>query len=114
MRVNRRYVGIGAAVAAIAAGGVGVAGAVGGGESDQPVTGSDAEQAKAAAIEAVGGGSVTEIEYQDGDGAGLYEVEVQKPDGSEVEVHINASFGDVGTVADDDSGAEDDPGADDD
>lgn len=108
MTIKRRYVGIGAAVVVIAAGGVAVAGAVGGGESDQPVTGSDAEQAEAAAIEAVGGGSVTEIEYQDGDGAGLYEVEVQKPDGSQVEVHINGSFGDVGTTADDDSGADED------
>ena len=114
MRLNRRYVGIGAAVAAIVAGGVGVAGAVGGGESDQPVTGSEAEKAKAAAIEAAGGGSVTEIEYQDGDGAGLYEVEVLKPDGSQVEVHVNGSFGDVGTVADDDDSEADEGEADED
>jgi uncharacterized membrane protein YkoI len=107
MSLNRKYVAAGAAIAAIAAGGVAVATAVGGGDDDRPVTGSDADRAKAAALEATGGGTVSEIEYQDGDGSGLYEVEVTKPDGSQVEVHVNAGFNDVGTAADDDSGAED-------
>jgi Peptidase propeptide and YPEB domain len=72
------------------------------------VTGPDAEKAKRAAIEAVGGGSVTEVERQDGDGAGVFEVEVRRDDGSQVEVHIDGSYQPVGRAADDDSGSESD------
>jgi len=42
----------------------------------------------------------------DGHGAGVYEVEVHRPDGSQIEVHLNGQFQPVGTVADDDSGSE--------
>ena len=111
MNVNRRVVAIGAAVAALAAGGVGIAYAVGGGESEEQVTGPDAERAKSAALEAVGGGTVTEVEYQESGSAGLYEVEVQRDDGSQVEVHIDGDFGAVGTAADDDSGSGEDDDA---
>ena len=45
------------------------------------MTGPNAEQAKAAALDMVGGGTAAEIELQDGDGAGVYEVEVLKDDG---------------------------------
>jgi Peptidase propeptide and YPEB domain len=113
MKVNRKVLAIGAAIAALAAGGVGIAYAVGGGDSEEQVTGPDAEKAKAAALEAVGGGTVTEAEYQESGGDGVYEVEVQRPDGSEVEVHIGGDFNPVGTAPDDDSGGEDE-GADDD
>lgn len=113
MRLNRRTVAIGAAIAALAAGGAGIAYAVGG-DSDEQVTGPDAERAKAAALDSVGGGTVTEIEHQDGDGAGLFEVEVQRPDGSQVEVYVNGSYEAVGSAGDDDSGAEEESGADDD
>jgi uncharacterized membrane protein YkoI len=105
MQVNRKVVAIGAAIAVLAAGGVGIAYAVGG-DSDEQVTGPDAERAKAAAIESVGGGTVTEIEHQDGDGAGLFEVEVQRPDGSQVEVYVDGAYDAVGSAADDDSGGE--------
>ena len=89
----------------LAAGGAGIAQAVGGGSEEQ-VTGAAAEQAKAAALEAAGGGTVTEIEGQDGDGAGVYEVEVRRDDGTQVEIHLDAQFQPVGTVADDDTGSE--------
>jgi hypothetical protein len=112
MNVNRKFVAIGAAVVVLTAGGAGIAYAVGGGESEEQVTGPDAEQAKSAALDAVGGGTVTEVEYQESGSAGVYEVEVQRDDGSQVEVHIDGSFDSVGTAADDDSGSgEDDDGA---
>lgn len=111
MNVNRKFVAIGATVAVLAAGGAGIAYAVGG-NSEEQVTGPDAERAKSAALDAVGGGAVTEIEHQESGGAGVYEVEVQRDDGSQVEVHIDGSFDSVGTAADDDSGSgEDDDGA---
>jgi uncharacterized membrane protein YkoI len=105
-RINRRAIAIGAAVAALAAGGAGVAYGVSG-DSKEQVTGPSAEKAKSAALDAVGGGTVLEVERQDGDGAGVYEVEVKRPDGSQVEVHVNGNYNSVGTAADDDSGSED-------
>ena len=84
--------------------------AVGGGE-EESVSGPDAERAKSAALDAVGGGTVTEIEYQESGSAGLYEVEVQRADGSQVEVHVDGGFDPVGTAADDDGGAGEDDDA---
>jgi uncharacterized membrane protein YkoI len=104
MKVDRRLAVIAAAVVALGAGGVGIAQAVSG--SEESVTGRDAEKAAAAALEAAGGGSVLEIERQDGDGAGFYEVEVRREDGSEVEIHLTAAFEPVGSAAGDDSGSE--------
>ncbi|MDQ4054266.1 MAG: PepSY domain-containing protein [Actinomycetota bacterium] len=53
---------------------------------------SDAEmdRARAAALEAVGGGEVTDTEK--GDEEGAYEIEVTKDDGTEVDVHLDESF----------------------
>jgi hypothetical protein len=59
-----------------------------------------------AALEAAGGGTVLEIERQDGDGAGVFEVEVRRSDGSQVEIHLDAGYQPVDTAADDDSGSE--------
>jgi hypothetical protein len=111
MKINRTTIAITAAIAVFGATGAGIAHAVGDGSEEQ-VTGPDAEKAKTAALEAVGGGTVTEIEHQDGDGAGLFEVEVLRDDGSQVEVHIDGQYQPVGTVADDDtgSGSDDDAG----
>jgi uncharacterized membrane protein YkoI len=86
-------------------GGVGIAQAVGA-DSEEPVTGASAEQAKAAALRAAGGGTVLEVEHQDGDASGAYEVEVRRPDGSTVEIHLDSGFRQVGSAADDDSGSE--------
>ena len=113
MNVNRKTVSIAAATAALAAGGVGIAYAVGG-DSEEHLSGPETERAKAAALEAVGGGTVLEAERQDGDGAGAYEVEVERPDGSQVEVYVSDRFEPVGSAADDDSGAGEDEGAGDD
>jgi uncharacterized membrane protein YkoI len=103
MKVNRKIVAIAAVIAALAAGGAGIAYAVGG-DDDEQVTGPSAEKAKAAALDAVGGGTVLEVERQDGDGEGAYEVEVERPDGSQVEVHVSGQYDALGTAADDDRG----------
>jgi peptidase YpeB-like protein len=105
MRFNRRIAMIVAAVVVLAAAGAGIAKAVGVGGGEQ-LSGPAAEQAKTAALKAAGGGTVLEVEGQDGDGAGAYEVEVRRADGSTVEVHLNAAFEPVGTQADDDNGSE--------
>ena len=94
-----------AAVAVLAIGGVGIAQAVSG-DSESPVTGAAAEHAKTAALDAAGGGTVLEIEHQDGDAPGVYEAEVRRPDGSTVEIHLDGQFRQVGSTSDDDSGGE--------
>ena len=109
MKINRKVLVAGIAVVAIAAGGIGIAEAIGG-DSDEQVTGPSAEKAKAAALQQVGGGTVVGVEKQDGDGDGVYEVEVKRDDGSQVEVHVSGQFDAVGTAADDDSGSESEQG----
>lgn len=106
MRVRRRLFVAGAAIAVLSAGGAGIAYAVGG--SDEQVTGSAAKRAASAALRAAGGGTVLEIERQDGDGRGVFEVEVRRADGSQVEIHLDGRYQPVGTVADDDTGSESD------
>ena len=98
-------VAVAAVVLAVAAG-AGIAQAVSG--SEEPVTGRASERAAAAALEAAGGGSVLEVERQDEDGAGVYEVEVRREDGSEIEIHVDAQFQPVGTATNDDAGEQDD------
>ncbi len=113
MRVSRKVVAIAGAATVLAAGGVGIAYAVGG-ESEEQVTGAAAEKAKSAALEAVGGGTVSEIERQDGDGGGAFEVEVKRDDGSQVEVHVDRDFDVVGQAGDDDGPGDDEGPGDDD
>jgi len=73
------------------------------GEEDQQVTDENAhEQAAAAALEAAGGqGTVTEVEFAD-EGDSGYEVEVQKTDGSFVEVAVSDTLEVVSVEEDDD------------
>jgi hypothetical protein len=107
MRLNRPIVAVAAVVGVLAAGGAGIAYAVGG-DSQEQMQGPAADRAGAAAVRAAGGGTVLEVERQDGDGSGVYEVEVRRADGSELEVHLDASFKPVGTAADDDAGESED------
>jgi len=107
MRLNRKIVAAAAGVAALAAGGAGIAYGVSG-DSEEQVTGPNAENAKQAALKAVGGGTVSEVERQDGDGGGTYEVEVRRADGSQVEVHLDGNFNVVGQAGDDDGAADGD------
>ena len=73
-------------------------------DSEERPTGLDAQKAKSAAIAAVGGGTLTELERDDGDEgygtSGVYEVE--REDGTQVEVHLDGDYDVVGQQADDD------------
>jgi len=111
--INARTLVIAAALAMLLAlGGAGIAYA-NSGDSAEQVTGPDAQQAKSAAVAAVGGGTVTEVERDDGDGTGVFEVEVKREDGSQVEVHLDGDLKVVGQQADED-GPDDEDGPNDD
>ena len=117
--ITVRTLVIAAAVAMLVAlGAAGIAYANGGGDSEESLTGPDAQKAESAAIAEVGGGTVTEVERDDGDdgygtGGGAYEVEVTRDDGSQVEVHLDGDYDVVGQEADED-GANDNDGPNDD
>ena len=105
---RNRMVAAGAAVLALGAGGAAVAVAAGGGEDaaegpDVAISGSDLEQASAAALAETGGGSVTETEA--GDEESYYEVEVTRDDGSQVDVQLDRGFEVVGHKADYEDGS---------
>lgn len=79
---------------------VGGTAAVAGGDAGdtRPITGASLEKASAAALEATGGGRVTETETGDEDGA--YEVEVTLDNGDQVDVHLDSDFKVIGQKAD--------------
>jgi uncharacterized membrane protein YkoI len=111
---NRAKVAIlaGATAAALAAGGVAIAG--NGGDDDareRPIRGQALDRASAAALAETGGGRVTETEV--GDEEGAYEVEVTRADGSQVDVHLDRDFNVLGSASDDDGSGEDDRAGDD-
>ena len=113
MRSKHKAVAI-AAAAVLAAGIGGVAIAAGDGDDDQrdtPITGSALERAEAVALGHTGGGRVTGTEA--GDEEGAYEVEVTRPDGSQVDVHLDAGFGVIGQARDGEQGGDEAGGADD-
>ena len=92
-------------VLAVVLGGVGVANALGGDdEREGRATGPGAEQAKAAALELVPGGTANAVERDSEKGA-TWEVEVARPDGSTVDVRLDADLHKV--AIDQDSEAED-------
>jgi hypothetical protein len=117
--INIRTLVIAAAVAIVVAlGGAGIAYANGGADSEESLTGPDAHKAESAAIAAVGGGTLTGVERDDGDdgygtSGGGYEVEVTREDGTQVEVHLDGDYNVVGQEADED-GANDLDGPNDD
>lgn len=69
-------------------------------EADEQASGPRADAAARAAREAVGGGKVLEVEIAD-DGMSGFEVEVERPDGSYVEVNLDQDLQVVGTESDD-------------
>lgn len=98
-----RTIAIAAAAVACAVGAAtGIAAAGGGGEDDdsteQAITGAALEQASAAALAHTGAGRVTGSEV--GDEESYYEIEVTMPDGQEVDVQLDESFGVVTAEAD--------------
>src|SRR3954467_15321492 len=83
-------------IAVLAVGGTAIAGAAGGGDdqsgaddnkTEQAITGQALDRASAVALKEVGSGKVTQTEA--GDEEGAYEVEVTKPDGGQIDVHLN-------------------------
>ncbi len=95
MRVKTR-IGIGVASAAVlAAVGVGIAVA-----DDGEITGPPADQARTAAVQAVPG-KAGKVEKETNEGAAYYGVLVTKPDGTQVEVHLDQGFHFLGTEAPD-------------
>ncbi len=107
-RIKVAVIGI-ATVAALAAGGATIAGAAGSGDddgSDDAISGQALHRASAAALKETGGGRVTETEV--GDEEGAYEVEVTRPDGSQVDVHLDKDISVLGSVSDDDGSGDDD------
>ena len=101
----------GAVILALGAGGVGLAQA--GGDSEEQVSGPDADRAKAAAVKLAGGGKAVGVERDDGSGA-AWEVEVEKADGGEVEVRLTKDLKQVGIGGDDEGGGEQGEGSDND
>jgi hypothetical protein len=93
----RRIIAIVALVLAAAAVAAGLAVGSGGRDAETPITGTALERASAAALAHTGGGRVTDTEA--GDEEGAYEVEVTLDDGSQVDVHLDASFAVLGDEA---------------
>jgi hypothetical protein len=94
----RTKIGIGAASAATMAAvgiGIGVAAA-----DDQEITGPAADQARAAAVQAIPG-KAGKVEKETNEGAAYYGVLVTKTDGTQVEVHLDQGFHFLGTEAPD-------------
>ena len=109
MKRRTTWIVAGVAAAAIAIGGVGMALANGGSDTDAPLTGTDLDRATQAALEHTGGGTVIESEI--GDDGAAYSVEIKKDDGTVVEVQLDESFNVTGDEADDDGAG--DTGSDD-
>jgi len=88
--MKKRTVIILTAVGVLAAGGTAIAAATGDDDAtDTPISGDALEKAKAAAL-ADTPGRVTETET--GDEESYYEVEVTRPDGSQVDVQLDRDF----------------------
>lgn len=98
---------VGLAVAAVAVVGAAAGFAVAAGDDDEPLRGEVRGRAAAAALEHAGGGTVVETEV--GDDGAAYEVEVRRPDGTQIEVQLDDAFDVVGTERDDDGSDDDGP-----
>jgi uncharacterized membrane protein YkoI len=78
-------------------------------ENERPITGSALQQASAAALAHTGGGRVADTEV--GDEESYYEVEVNRADGSTVDVQLDENFqvvGQEGETGSDDEGSPND------
>ena len=71
-------------------------------DDDTPLTGSDLERARQAALEHSGGGTVMETEV--GDDGAAYGVEILRDDGTVVEVLLGSGFNVIGEEPDHDEG----------
>jgi hypothetical protein len=89
-RRRKRIIG-GALVIGLVAGSTGLAvAAMGDGDHDRPLAGSDLERATTAALDHTGGGVVIDSEI--GDDGAAYSVEIRLDDGRVVEVNLDGRF----------------------
>jgi hypothetical protein len=110
--MNPRTLLVAAAVVVLLLVGAGVAYATGssGDDSSGQATGADLEKAKSVALDHVKG-RVTGSEV--GDEEGYYQIEVTRPDGSQVDVNLDRNFNVINTPADNqDSNGSSDGGSD--
>lgn len=98
-----------AAVLVLGAGGAAIAGVAG----NDGLRGGDRDRAGEAALEHVGEGEVTDAERGDDDDVEAYEVEVTRPDGSDVDVRLDQDFAVIDSDDDRDDRDDDGPDADD-
>ena len=100
MKRQTKFIIGGAAVAALALGGSGLAIAATHDDdgTDTPITGAALQEASAAALAHTGGGRVTETEV--GDEESYYEVEVTLDNGKQVDVQLDKTFHVVGAQND--------------
>jgi uncharacterized membrane protein YkoI len=99
---RRRKLAIAAATVVVIGGATaGYAIGAGGDDNEAPITGNELVRASEAALQHTGGGRVSDTEV--GDEESLYEVEVTRPDGSQVDVQLDENFDVVGSEGDDES-----------
>jgi hypothetical protein len=92
MTIKRRYLVVSGAVLALAGGGTGAAVALGGsGDDEGGASGPDAQRATRAALAITGGGHANAVERDSEKGA-TWEVEVRKPDGTQVDVRLDQNY----------------------
>ena len=102
MSRRRKIALVGATALLLAAAGAGTALAAHDDDaSERPIRGAALARATAAALAETGGGKVTGTEV--GDEESRYEVEVTRPDGSQVDVQLDENFRVVGSSHDDES-----------
>ena len=99
---KRTTIAVGAAVLAVAAGG-GAYAFAGAGDDEGTATGPGANQARAAALAHLGGGTANSVERDNEKGA-TWEVEVTKSNGSTVDVRLDAAYKVVAVDGDSESG----------
>jgi uncharacterized membrane protein YkoI len=90
-----------ASVVVVGGASAGYAIAAGADDDEAPISGDALVRASEAALEHTGGGRVSDTEV--GDEESLYEVEVTRPDGSQVDVQLDENFNVVGSEGDDES-----------
>ncbi|MDQ6751630.1 MAG: hypothetical protein M3Z33_12895 [Actinomycetota bacterium] len=88
--MQRKHLIVGGVVFALAAGGAGAASAIGS-DHDRAVAGTSSDQARSAALRYTGGGRAGIVEADTEHGA-TWGVEVTKPDGSPVDVRLDARY----------------------
>jgi hypothetical protein len=91
MHWSKKYVIVGGAILALAAGGAGTAIATSGSDEGAGATGPGAEQAKVAALNMYPGCHANSVERDSENGA-TWEVEVATPDGSTVDVRLDQNY----------------------